>query len=530
MSVTPQSRQSESPAIPARGDLDFRRVLEALPAAAYICDAQGLITYYNRRAVLAWGREPKLNDPEDRYCGSFRLSTVDGKWVPHDQCWMARCLHEGRAFEGEEIVVERPDGTRLVVLAHAIPITDEQGAVTGAVNVVVDITDRKRTEEQLQERERELAEASRRKDEFLATLAHELRNPLAPIRNALHALRMAESASDGRSSLTQVHEMIERQVNSLIRLVDDLMDVSRITRDRIELRREAVELAAVIHGAVETAKPLIESAQHQFTVDVPAEPLVVEADPVRLTQVFANLLNNAAKFTESGGQISLSARLEDSHVVVSVRDTGIGIPSEMLSEVFDLFTQVDRAYSRTQGGLGIGLTLVKRLVDMHGGQVEAYSEGPGSGSEFVVRLPVANPSGIAAARPAATPASIAQQRILVVDDNRDAANSLGMLLQLQGADVHVVHDGPAALDALTTYRPSVVLLDIGMPGMDGYEVARRARSQTEGRDITLIALTGWGQDKDRRLSKDASIDYHLIKPVEYQALVNVLNSLPPAQV
>jgi len=525
MSVDTQSRQSESPSAPARGDLDFRRVLEALPAAAYICDAQGLITYYNRRAALAWGREPKLNDPEDRYCGSFRMSTTDGKWVPHDQCWMARCLHERRAFEGEEIVVERPDGTRLVVLAHAIPITDEQGEVTGAVNVVVDITDRKRTEQQLQDRERELAEASRRKDEFLATLAHELRNPLAPIRNALHLLRLAESASDGGPPLSQVHEMIERQVNYLVRLVDDLMDVSRITRDWIELRREAVELAAVIHGAVETARPLIESAHHQLTVDVPAEPLVLEADPVRLTQVFANLLNNAAKFTASEGRIWLSVRREQSDVVVSVRDTGIGIPSDMLSKVFDLFTQVDRTYSRTQGGLGIGLTLVKRLVDMHGGQVEAQSEGRGRGSEFVVRLPLASPSSTAAARPTATPVTVAQRRILVVDDNRDSAISLGMLLQFQGADVSVVHDGLAALEALTTYRPSVVLLDIGMPGIDGYEVARRVRRQTQGRDVTLIALTGWGQDKDRRLSKEAGIDYHLIKPVDYQALVDLLNSL-----
>ena len=528
MSVDTQSRQSESPSAPAHGDLDFRRVLEALPAAAYICDAQGLITYYNRRAVLAWGREPKLNDPEDRYCGSFRLSTADGKWVPHDQCWMARCLHERRAFEGEEIVVERPDGTRLVVLAHAIPITDEQGVVTGAVNVVVDITDRKRTEQQLQERERELAEASRRKDEFLATLAHELRNPLAPIRNALHLLRLAEAPSDGGSPLTHVHEMIERQVNYLVRLVDDLMDVSRISRDRIELRREAVELAAVVRGAVETARPLIERANHQLTVDVPAEPLFLDADPVRLTQVFANLLNNAAKFTESGGRIWLSARPDHPDVVVSVRDTGIGIPSDMLSKVFDLFAQVDRTYSRTQG-LGIGLTLVKRLVDMHGGQVEAHSEGPGRGSEFVVRLPLASPSWTAAARSTATPAAIVQRRILVVDDNRDAADSLGMLLQFHGADVRVVHDAAAALEALTAYRPSVVLLDIGMPGIDGYELARRARRQANGQDVTLIALTGWGQEKDRRLSKDAGIDYHLIKPVDYQALVKLLNSLPAAQ-
>src|SRR5712671_5480608 len=432
---------------PARSDLDFRRLLESLPAAAYICDAQGLITYYNQRAVVAWGRAPKLNDPEDRYCGSFRMSTLDGTWVPHDQCWMARCLNERRAFEGEEIVVERPDGTRLVVLAHAVPLFDEAGAIAGAVNVVVDITDRKRTEQRLQERERDLAEASHRKDEFLATLAHELRNPLAPIRNSLHLLRLA---ANGNGGLAQVHDMLERQVNNMVRLVDDLMDVSRITRDLIELRREPVELADVVTAAVETAKPAIEAGRHELTVSVPSESLILDADPVRLTQVLANLLNNAAKYTGPGGRISLGARREGSRVVMSVRDTGTGIAPAMLPKVFDLFTQLDRTYSRTQGGLGIGLTLVKRLVEMHGGEVEAYSEGEGQGSEFVVRLPVASVAPIAHA-PTTTHAAVTPRRILVVDDNRDSADSLGMLLQLQGADVQVVHDGPAALAALATY-------------------------------------------------------------------------------
>jgi signal transduction histidine kinase len=522
----PKPSRSAPSAVPsARADLDFRRLLEALPAAAYTCDAQGLITFYNRRAALAWGREPSLNDPADRYCGSFRLSTIDGQWVPHDQCWMARCLNERRTFEGEEIVVERPDGTRLVVLAHAVPIFDDAGKITGAVNVVIDITDRKRTEQRLQERERELADGARRKDEFLATLAHELRNPLAPIRNSLALLQLAAAGNGG---LTQVHEMLERQVNNMVRLVDDLMDVSRITRDLIELRREPVELADIVTAAVETAKPIVEAGKHELTVNVPSEPLILEADPVRLTQALANLLNNAAKYTERGGQIWLSARREGARVVVSVRDTGVGIPTAMLPKVFELFTQLDRTYSRTQGGLGIGLTLVKRLVEMHGGEVEAYSEGPGRGSEFVVRLPLA--SGPPIAHVSTTPeAAVMQRRILVVDDNRDAADSLGMLLQVQGADVHVVHDGPAALAALPTYRPSVVLLDIGMPGMDGYEVARRMRQQLNGEEVTLIALTGWGQDQDRRLSEEAGIDFHLIKPIDYEALLGLLAGLSLAK-
>lgn len=509
-----------------RAEMDFRRVLDALPAAAYTCDAQGLITYYNRRAVLAWGREPNLNDPADRYCGSFRMSTIDGKWVPHDQCWMARCLHERRAFEGEEIVIERPDGSRMVVLAHAIPIFDQEGTLTGAVNVVVDITGRKRTEQKLLDRERELADASRRKDEFLATLAHELRNPLAPIRNSLHLLRLAAAGNGG---LTQVHEMIERQVNNLVRLVDDLMDVSRITRDLIELRREPVDLAGVVNAAVETAKPIVEAGKHELTVTVPSDPLILEADPVRLTQVLANLLNNAARYTEPGGQISLTARREGTRAVVSVRDTGVGIPPAMLPKVFDLFTQLDRTYSRKHGGLGIGLTLAKRLVEMHGGEVEAFSEGPGRGSEFVVWLPLASVAPTARAWPTSTPAAVAQRRILVVDDNRDAADSLGLLLQFQGADVHVVHDGPAALDALTSYRPSVVLLDIGMPGMDGYELARRMRQQLDGENVTLIALTGWGQEQDQRLSKEAGINHHLIKPVDCEMLVGMLTGLTLAR-
>ncbi len=508
-------------------DLDFRRLLEALPAAAYTCDAEGLITYYNRRAVQAWGREPKLNDPEDRYCGSFRMSTVDGQWVRHDQCWMARCLHERRAFEGEEIVVERPDGTSLVVLAHAIPMYDEGGTFVGALNVVVDITGRKQTEQKLQESENALLEAARREDQFLATLAHELRNPLAPIRNALRVLRLTKDEGDA-ASVARLHDMLDRQVNHLVRLVDDLMDVSRITRDHFELRREAVEFATIIDAAVESAKPAMEVAKHQLTVTAPDEPLMLDADPVRLTQVLTNLLNNAATYTEAGGEIWLAARREGSDLVVSVRDTGVGIPSDMLPRVFESFTQLDGSYSRKPSGLGIGLMLVKRLVEMHGGRVEAHSEGLGRGSEFIVRLPLAPVAQAPNARSANVPVVLARRRILVVDDNRDAAASVAMLLQLYGAEVVVAHDGMTALDAVQTSRPSVVLLDIGLPGMDGYELARRAR-QLDGDDLTIIALTGWGQEKDRRLSKAAGIDYHLIKPVDCEALVALLTGLSPAQ-
>jgi signal transduction histidine kinase/ActR/RegA family two-component response regulator len=380
-----------------------------------------------------------------------------------------------------------------------------------------DLIERRQAEEALKE-------ADRRKDEFLATLAHELRNPLAPIRNSLHILRLAGSDS---GTAERVHEMMERQVGHMVRLVDELMEVSRITRGKIELRKEQVELADIIRSAVETSKPLIEAAGHQLAISLPAEPVTLEADPVRLTQVIANLLNNAAKFTKEGGQIWLDVRRKRSNAVVSVRDNGLGIPPDMLPKVFDLFTQLDRTYNRAQGGLGIGLTLVRSLVDMHGGSVEAKSDGPGQGSEFVVRLPLAvGKIGMYdRVESAGRLAPVVPRRILVVDDSRDAADSLGMLLKFLGADVLTANDGPAALEALKTYRPSVVLLDLGMPGMDGLEVARRARSQPEGRNVTLIALSGWGQEQDRRRSKEAGIDHHLVKPVDLSALEQLLAAL-----
>lgn len=384
-----------------------------------------------------------------------------------------------------------------------------------------EIAERRRVEE-------ELRQADQRKDEFLATLAHELRNPLSPIRNSLHLLRLAGTGSGATEC---VHEMMERQVNHIVRLVDDLMEVSRITRGRIDLRKEPVELATVVRSAVETSRPLIEAAGHQLDISLPTESLVLDADPVRLAQVLTNLLNNAAKYTGKGGQIWLNAWRERSSVVVTVRDNGEGIPADMLPRVFDLFTQVDRTSTRAQGGLGIGLTLVRSLVHLHGGSVEVRSEGPGLGTEFVVRLPLAmeGPAPRTPNRCGDQPTSLAPRRILVVDDNHDAATSLGMALKFLGADVHTANDGQAALDAIQTYRPSAVLLDIGMPGMDGLEVARRARQRPEGHDLTLIAMTGWGQEEDRRRSKEAGFDHHLVKPVEFGTLQALLAALPQIQ-
>ena len=386
--------------------------------------------------------------------------------------------------------------------------------------------ERGRIEEDLRRRVEQLAEMDRRKDEFLATLAHELRNPLAPIRNSLHILRMSGGSGPAAE---RVHEMIERQVSHMIRLVDDLMEVSRITRGKIELRRERVELAAVLRCAVETSRPAIDTARHQLAITLPSEPLILEADAVRLSQVIANLLNNAAKYTEEGGQIWLTARREEGEVVVSVRDTGLGIPADMLPRVFDMFAQVDRTLKRSQGGLGIGLTLARTLVEMHGGRMEARSGGPGQGSEFIARLPLAAQDAAADGRPPAggqQPAGLRQQRVLVVDDNHDAADSLSILLKYLGADTHVVYDGRSALEAMRIYRPAVVFLDIGMPGMDGHEVAWQVRRAPEFRDVKLIAMTGWGQEEDRRRSKAAGFDHHLVKPVNADALQALLASVP----
>lgn len=379
-------------------------------------------------------------------------------------------------------------------------------------------------EQRVEERSSALREANRHKDEFLAILAHELRNPLAPIRNALHLMKLAD---DNPSVGAKARGLIERQLHNLVRLIDDLMDISRISRGKVELCKESLELAAVVTSAVETSRPLIEAAGHQLNVSLPPDPVALEADPVRLAQVIANLLNNSAKYTDKGGQIWIAARCEGPDAVVSVRDTGVGIPATMLPKVFEMFTQLDQPPGRAQGGIGIGLSLVRSLVEMHGGSVEARSEGPGRGSEFVVRLPLAAGRPPTESVPPEPKAStvLLSRRILVVDDNRDAADSLGELLELLGAEVHVAHDGPAALAALETHRPAVILLDIGMPGMDGYEVARRIRQQPQSHDVTLIALTGWGQEKDRARSRDAGFDHHMIKPPDITALQALLVSM-----
>ena len=368
----------------------------------------------------------------------------------------------------------------------------------------------------------EREQADRRKDEFLATLAHELRNPLAPIRNSVNVLRL----SGAGESAGAICDILDRQINHMVRLVDDLMEVSRISRGKIELRKETLDLATVIAAAVETSRPLIDAAKHQLTVALPPRPLVVEGDAMRLAQVFSNLLNNAVKYTDAGGRISIVARLEGNSAVVTVTDTGIGISPAALPNVFEMFVQADARDSRAQTGLGIGLTIVRSLLEMHGGSVAAHSPGTGQGSEFVVRLPVSGERADGAQDPAIAIQEVrGLPRVLVVDDNPDAADSLGVVLQLLGADVHVAHDGNAALDAVASFHPAAVFLDIGMPNMDGYEVAKKIRARPDAHHTVLIALTGRGQEKDRRQTEASGFKHHLVKPADVSALQAVLASL-----
>jgi PAS domain S-box-containing protein len=495
-----------------QSDLEFWQLLEKLPAAAYTCDAQGLITFYNPQAVELWGRAPAVLDPVDRYCGSFRLFALDNSPICHSDCWMALALRDRQPYNGHEIVVERPDGSRRTVLAHANPVQDAEGALIGAVNVLVDISDRKRSEELLRL-------ADRRKDEFLATLAHELRNPLAPIRTGLELIKIA---GDDSALMEEVRVMMEQQVQQMVRLVDDLLDVSRITTGRVQLRTTTLELNEQVQQVVDSMRPLVDKAGMHLSVALPSDPVVLEADPHRLSQVLANLLDNAIKYSEPGARIGLSVETSETEAVIVIRDTGIGIPAHRLQDIFEMFTQIEHSPERTRSGLGIGLTLVKNLVELHGGTVEARSDGPGRGTQMVVRFPLAAGPLPHAVRAAGTSGSIHNLRVLVVDDNKAAATSLSMLLKAQGHEVQTCHTSRDALQQAEQFRPALILLDIGLPWINGYEVARRIRSEAWGRDIGIVAVTGWGQEGDRQRSKEAGFDQHVVKPIEPDTLQRLL--------
>ena len=390
----------------------------------------------------------------------------------------------------------------------------DDGVEVGSVQVFTEVTDRRRLEDELRGKAEALAEDDRRKDEFLAMLAHELRNPLGPILNAFEVIRIGDL---GPEEMTSIRQVAERQARHLARLVDDLLDVSRITTSKIQLRQEPVDLAEVIARVVEAIRPTMAAHRHNLIVDAIDEPLPMVGDPTRLDQVMTNLLNNAAKYTEPGGSVHLRAVRRGDHARIRVIDSGIGIPAEMLPKVFDLFTQVDHALDRSQGGLGIGLTLVRRLVELHGGTVSVLSEGAGQGSEFTVDLPLNSAAPAPAVRPErrALPGS---RKILVVDDQVDAASILARLLRARGHQARYAGDGLAALAAIEADRPDVILLDIGLPGMNGYEIARRIRSEEGANHVLLVALTGYGQTEDIRLALDAGFDHHLVKPTDLEAI------------
>jgi PAS domain S-box-containing protein len=523
-SIAIERRQAEQ--VLRDSEEGFRNLADNMSQLAWTCDKLGDVTWYNQRwldytgltfeEMKDWGwKQCHHPDHVDRVVASVQRSQETG------EPWDATFPLRGK------------DGAYRWFLSRAAPIRDAKGNVVEWFGTNTDITEQRRMADELRQNAAEMAESDRRKNEFLAMLAHELRNPLAPIRNAAQGLRLMKDAGEAVQSASA---MMERQVGQMVRLVDDLLDVSRITRGKIELRRGRVELASIIHLAAEAARPLAESMGHNLTVALPTEPIYLNADPTRLAQAVGNLLTNACKFTNKGGHISVtveavSGERERPEAAIRVQDNGIGIPADKLPHIFDLFMQVDTTLERSISGLGIGLTLVKNLVEMHGGTVEVRSAGVGQGSEFLVRLPILAGTPEPPPSPLAPDPSplIKGRRILIVDDNRDSAASLAMLLKLTGNETYTAFDGLEAVKAAAMFRPDMAVLDIGLPKLNGYEAARKIREQPEGKKMVLVALTGWGQDEDRRKSTEAGFDGHIVKPVDYITLMKLLAELQAAK-
>jgi PAS domain S-box-containing protein len=528
--VTEQTRRERF--LRERQNARYDALVESAPDVILNVDASGLIQVTNPAAERQFGyaAEQLVGAKADL------LFETEGTWAritgsvnaanpPVHPMEVQVRLKSGAVRYFEVSAARWHDGTREFVTA-----------------IFRDVHDRRQTEIALRESERRarenaaalgeanaalkasgkrLNEMDRRKDEFLATLAHELRNPLAPLRNGLQLLKLAK---DDPALIERTRNMMDLQLAQMVRLIDDLLDVSRINNDRLDLNKEVTSLDKIIRQAVETSQPLLDALQHNLSIDLPRHEVVLEADVVRLTQVFANLLNNAAKYTPRGGTISIEGRHQGRDMSVSITDNGIGIPKEMLPKVFDMFVQVDKSLERAQGGLGIGLSLVKRLVELHGGTVEGQSKGLGAGSKFVVRLPAALDSEAvdSSTLEATTPEQSNVRRILVADDNEDAAMSLALILSMLGHETRTARNGLEALDIAEQFQPDVVLLDIGMPKLNGYETARRLRAKPDGDELLLVALTGWGQESDRLRSTDAGFDSHLIKPVDVAKIQQLL--------
>ncbi len=490
----------------------YETALDSTPDFVYVFDLQHRVIYANAALLKMWGVTEAFGKQLSEL--GYEQWHVDMHGREIEQVIASRAPIRG------EVPFTGTHGRRIYDYIFA-PVLGPGGDVVAVAGTTRDVTERQAADRSLREQTERLAEADRAKDEFLATLSHELRNPLAPLRNAIELLRRTR---EGDTRFEAVHLMMERQLDHLVRLVDDLLEVSRISRGTFSLRKEQVELAAVVRSATETSEPLIRAGGHALIVELPEEPLWLEGDLVRMAQILANLLNNAAKYTDHGGRIRLRAWRDGGMAAISISDNGVGIAPEAMPRMFEMFSRGDRDSGRSQGGLGIGLALSRRLAQMHGGSLEARSDGPGKGSEFIARLPLtAVPEQIAPSVQADE--QLMQMRVLVVDDNPDAGDSLAMILEVLGAEVRVARSGAEAIDMFGVYRPSVVLLDIGMPGMNGYEVARALRTRFPEHAATLVALTGWGQEDDRRRAREAGFDHHLVKPADLDVLQHLLRGI-----
>jgi len=496
-----------------RSEERFRLLVDGVQDyAIYMLDPEGRVTSWNSGAhrITGYHADEVIGRSFEMFHGHEALRASE----PADELRTA-VMYRRAHRSGWRL---RKDGTRFWADIVTTSLRDTSGELRGYAQVMRDLSERKRMEE--------LEEQGKRINEFLAMLAHELRNPLAPIRNALGILSVSRETSP---QVAWCREVIERQTTHLTRLVDDLLDMSRVTRGKMQINGVPMDLNAAVERAVEASRPLVDTRRHRIELKLPAEASPVTGDMTRLTQVFLNLINNASKYTPEGGRIEIEVRCESEDCLVRVTDNGLGIPPDLLERVFDLFAQGERTLDRSEGGLGIGLTLAKRIVLLHGGTIRAESEGAGKGSTFTVSLPRLRLDLTASAAPEGTgyiPPTARRRTILVVDDNSDAAASIATFLRMLGHDVEVVHDGPSALHRIVTMPPEIVLLDIGLPGLDGYEVARRVRERPEGQGIRLYAMTGYGQEEDRKRALASGFDAHLVKPVPPADLLQLIETQP----
>jgi len=494
---------------------------DAKEYAVFLIGLDGKLLCWNTGAERLFGYQSseiigqhfsRFFSPEDILTGlpEHELKTAFADGHAESSCWQLR-----------------KDGSRFLCRANVTPLLNENKQARSFARVMHDLTETEATEAQRQ-RADGLAEANRSKEEFMALLSHELRSPLSPIRNALHILRQMKTNDP---IIEQAGNIIARQVTVMVRLVDDLLDISRITKGKLRLTKENVELRVVVNHAAETARPLMDARKHDFSVAIPTTPLWVAADPVRLEQVIVNLLNNAAKYTDPGGLVRMTIFQDGDEAVIRVRDNGVGIAPELLPHIFELFTQVDGSLGRSYGGLGIGLALARNLVEMHDGRLQASSSGPGKGCEFTIKLPMLSGYSVPEPKTVLTPVTPARTlHVLIVEDNVDAADSLSMLLRLHGHDVQVARTGPAAVEMATASRPDVVLLDIGLPGMDGYQVAKRLRARPDFKDVILCALTGYTpSEADRQRQQETGFNHYYVKPVDLATLVEMFKGIQPQE-